>query len=220
MNRQVIVVAAAIVAVLAFGLGSYFYSDQQTKELGRLLADGNSPLNRPGAPTLGPQEAKVEVVEFFDPACESCRAFYPHVKGLLNANAQRVRLTLRYAAFHNGSEYVVRVLEAARLQSPEVYWNVFEAVLVAQPTWADHARPQAQLVWNYLGQTGLDIEKARRDMNDPRITERLKQDAADLRALKVARTPTFFVNGKPLQTFGPDGLRTQVRDEIASAYGQ
>ena len=57
----------------------------------------------------------MEIVEFFDPARGSCRAFYPHVKSILNANAQSVRLTLRYATFHNGSEYVVRVLEAARL---------------------------------------------------------------------------------------------------------
>ena len=82
MNRQLIVIAAAVVAVLAFGLGSYFYGDRQTKEVGQLLAGGDSPLNRSGAPTLGSQEAKVEIVEFFDPACESCRAFYPHVKSL------------------------------------------------------------------------------------------------------------------------------------------
>lgn len=219
MNKKLVVIAAAAFALLAFGLATYLYNAQQAEEVSRLAGTGNSPFDRPNLPSLGPKEAKVEIMEFFDPACEACRMFYPYVKNVMNANAGRIRLTLRYATFHQGSDYVAKVLEAARMQGQEVYWKSVEAVLAAQPIWADHARPQPQLVWKFLGGTGLDLERARRDMDDPRIAELLKQDAADIVSLNVRQTPTFFVNGQPLEKFGPEGLSAQVRREIATAYG-
>lgn len=220
MKKQFIVIAAAVFAMLAFGLGTYFYNVQQTDEITRLAGAGNSPFDRPNPPSLGPKEAKVEIMEFFDPACESCRMFYPYVKNIMNANEGKVRLTLRYATFHQGSDYVAKVLEAARMQGQDVYWKSVEALLRAQPIWADHARPQPQTVWNFLGETGLDIERAKRDMDDPRIAELLRHDAADLATLNVRQTPTFFVNRKPLESFGPEGLSAQVQSEISAAYGQ
>ncbi|MFS8328883.1 thioredoxin domain-containing protein, partial [Vreelandella titanicae] len=32
---------------------------------------------RSHSPILGREDAPVTIVEFFDPACEACRAFYP-----------------------------------------------------------------------------------------------------------------------------------------------
>ena len=139
---------------------------------------------------------------------------YPYVKSLMRVNDGKLRLTLRYATFHEGSDYVAKVLEATRMQGQEMYWKSLEAILANQATWAEHGRLNPQLVWNYLAGTGLDIQKAKQDMNDARIAELLKQDAKDLATLKVEATPSFFINGKPLKEFGPNGLRSQVEDEI------
>jgi hypothetical protein len=43
---------------------------------------------------LGPKAARVTIVEFFDPACESCRAFYPVVKQIMAAHPKDVRVVL------------------------------------------------------------------------------------------------------------------------------
>ena len=40
-------------------------------------------LIRSYSPVLGPEEAPVTIVEFFDPACEACRAFHVFKRGLL-----------------------------------------------------------------------------------------------------------------------------------------
>ena len=143
---------------------------------------------------------------------------YPYVKSLMRANDGKLRLTLRYATFHEGSDYVVKVLEAARMQGQDLYWKALEAILANQATWAEHGRPNPLLVWDYLGGTGLDIQKAKQDMNDPRIAELLKQDDKDLATLKVNKTPSFFINGKPLAEFGQNQLRVQVENEIRIAY--
>ena len=218
MKKPTIVIASAVVVALAFGGGAFYYKAQQAQEISALAGAEESVFVRAASPSMGAESAIVQVVEFFDPACESCRMMYPYVKSLMRANDGKVRLTLRYATFHEGSDYVVKVLEAARMQGPDMYWKSLEAILANQATWAEHGRPNPQLVWDYLGGIGLDIQKAKQDMNDARIAELLKQDAKDLATLKVSKTPSFFINGKPLKEFGPNGLRAQVENEIGSLY--
>ncbi len=218
MKHSNLVVVSALAIAITFGVGAYYYTAQQAEEISRLANAKDSVFIRPASPSLGSQSAKVQLVEFFDPSCESCRMMYPYVKSLMRANGGKLRLTLRYATFHGGSDYVVKVLEAVRMQGQEIYWKSLEAVLANQATWAEHGRPNPQLVWDYLGGTGLDIQKAKQDMNDARITALLEQDAKDLAVLNVSKTPSFFVNGKPLKEFGPNQLRVLVEDEIRTAY--
>lgn len=218
MKKTPMVVGAALVLAVVFGGGAYFYKAQQAEEVSRAVGAGESPLYRQASVSLGVQDAKVVIVEFFDPACESCRMMYPFVKSLMRTHEGKLRLSVRYATFHKGSDYVVKVLEAARLQGDAMYWKSLEAILANQPIWADHERPDPKKVWDFLAATGLDIEKARKDMDDPRIDALLRQDAKDLETLKVNKTPSFFINGKPLAEFGQNGLRAQVENEIKSAY--
>ncbi len=218
MKKSTLVIVSALVVASAFGGGAYYYKAQQAQEIGKLAGAAESVFVRAASPSLGTESAKVQLVEFFDPACEACRMMYPYVKSLMRANDGKLRLTLRYATFHEGSDYVVKVLEAARMQGPDMYWKSLEAILANQATWAEHGRPNPQLVWDYLGGTGLDIPKAKQDLNDPRIDALLKQDAKDLAVLKVSKTPSFFINGKPLTEFGPNQLRAQVENEIRTSY--
>ena len=218
MKKPTIVIASALVIALVFGGGAYYYKAQQAQEIRKLAGAEESVFVRAASPALGTESAKVQLVEFFDPACEACRMMYPYVKSLMRANDGKLRLTLRYATFHEGSDYVVKVLEAARMQGQDLYWKALEAILANQATWAEHGRPNPLLVWDYLGGTGLDIQKAKQDMNDPRIAELLKQDDKDLATLKVNKTPSFFINGKPLAEFGQNQLRVQVENEIRIAY--
>ena len=218
MKKSTIVIASSLAIALVFGSGAYYYKAQQAKEVSKLAEVEESVLIRAGSPSLGTESAKVQLVEVFDPACEACRMMYPYVKSLMRTNDGKLRLTLRYATFHEGSDYVVKVIEAARMQGQEMYWKVLEAILANQSIWAEHERPNPLLIWDFLGGTGLDIQKAKQDMNDVRIAELLKQDAKDLAILKVNKTPSFFINGKPVAEFGPNQLRVQVENEIRGAY--
>ena len=131
---------------------------------------------------------------------------------------ERVQEKEKCRAADAGQRPEKAVLEAARLQRQDLYWKSLEAVLANQPAWAEHGRPNPQSVWDFLGATGLDIQRAQKDMNDPRIAALLQQDTMDRAALKVSKTPSFFINGKPLKEFGPNGLRAQVETAISTAY--
>ncbi len=218
MNKSLLFGGAAVFMAVAFVVATNVYKGEQNPAAVQVARDGDSAFNRPDAPLIGTIMAKVEIVEFFDPACEACREFHPYVKAVLEKHKNQVRLSLRYAAFHKGSDYVAQILEATRMQGLSIYMKSLEAVLEAQPQWAEHGNPRVDLVWSFLEKTGLDIERARRDMDDPKILARLKQDADDIKKLNIRQTPTLFINGKLLQEFSPEGLSNQVASEIRSAY--
>ena len=218
MNKKISVVSAGLVALVVFVLGIFFYTQQKSQETSKLAQDNRSALVRPHSPAFGNPNAKVTIVEFLDPACETCSAFYPLVKGLINASFGQVNLVMRYAPFHKGSDQVVKILEAARMQN--LYWPVLEIMLKSQSVWAANHEAQPGLVWDLIKETGIDVAKAKADVNDPRITKIIEQDMADARTLKVTKTPGFFVNGKPLIDFGADQLKALVADEVRSAYGK
>ena len=111
---------------------------------------------------------------------------------------------------------MVKILAAAHLQGK--FLETLEAVFAAQSSWAPQHRPQPDLVWNYIGRVGLDIRKLRDDMNTPQMDRIVAQDLADAKALNVKATPEFFVNGKPLPSFGFDQLKALVDEAVASAY--
>jgi len=121
-------------------------------------------------------------------------------------------VVIRYAAFHRGSDEAVRILETARLQG--LFVPVLEALLDAQPQWATHDAPRLEVAWNAAAGAGLDVERARRERLMPHIAAALNFDAADVASLGVRRTPTFYVNGKPLVDFGPQQLFELVRMEV------
>lgn len=218
MNKRLLVISTGVLALIAFALGAFYFKQSQDVQTTKRALDSGDALVRPHAPVLGGEGAKVTIVEFLDPSCEACRAIAPFVKNLVVSSFGQVKLVVRYAPFHRGSDQAVRILEAAKIQGK--YWPVLEAMFESQPVWAAHDNPRPELIWNYLGATGLDIAKAKADTQDARITEILELDKADLARLKVTKTPTFFVNGKPLLDFGPEQLKELVQSEARLAYGK
>lgn len=189
MNRRIFVIATAVAAVGVFVGGALLYNPAEKKSSTTQVMNDSAPLVRPNSPVLGPADAPVTIVEFFDPACETCRAFYPIVKQIMAAYPTKVRVVLRYAAFHPTSEEAILILEAARLQGK--FEAVLERLLATQPQWAPHGRP-ADSAWTVLEGTGLDMERAKQDAKMPDIIGMMNQDAADVAAVGVSGTPHFL----------------------------
>ena len=216
MKKQHIAFLGASGLVLVFMLAIHFYTRQRADEIELMARNSAAPLVRDHSQSLGPADAKVVIVEFLDPACEACRDFAPHIKDLLALHTGKIRLVLRYAPFHQGSDTMVKILEAARKQGQ--YWETLQLMFDTQPHWASHHHPQPDKIWKFLSSAGLNIEKIRSDMNDPSILEILRQDIADVQTLGIRKTPSFFVNGKPLASFGLSQLKSLVAEQIAANY--
>ncbi|MBU1979035.1 MAG: DsbA family protein, partial [Gammaproteobacteria bacterium] len=107
MKHKTLFIVALVALLLAFVVGTLLYTIQKEDQSVQLAEANSAALVRMHSPTLGKLDAPVVIVEFLDPACETCRDFYPLVKEMMAANPGRIRLVLRYAPFHNGSDKVV-----------------------------------------------------------------------------------------------------------------
>lgn len=214
--KYVVFAGACLLLIGVFAFAAFFYKGHQAEKYGFMAQENASVFVRDHSQALGSDSAKVYLVEFMDPACETCAAFSPFVKQLLGAFPGKIKLVLRYAPFHQGADYFVKILEAARKQGK--YWETLDVMYKSQPYWASHHDPQPEKIWQFLPAAGLDMERIRKDMNDPAIVKLIAQDLADAKTLAVRKTPGFFVNGKPLQTFGSEQLLQLVRNEISASY--
>ena len=201
----VIVVLSVMAARSRTGNADTPVAQAETDARGAALASDHSP-------TVGNPDAKVHIVEFLDPACGTCALFYPMVKAWLTEVPDDLRLSVRHVAFHEGAEHAVRVLEASRNQ--DKYWQTLEALLASQQQWVQQHVVQPDKIESAIAGVGLDMEQLRADMNTVEVMRRIEKDKQDSILLKVSATPEYFVNGRPLPSFGQQQLAELVREEL------
>ena len=219
MNRRTLLIGASTLALAAFAGGAVVLTRRREVEAEAAAAGAPavdpSLLIRAHSPSFGPADAPVTLVEFFDPSCEACRAYHPIVQDIRRQFPNEVRVVLRYTVFHEGSDEAVRILEVARMQKK--FEQMLEAILEKQPNWALHDGPQMDLAWRTAGAVGLDMAKAENQRLSPDITGILNQDMADVEAVGIRQTPTFFLNGKRLENLSPEKLVAEVRQAVEGA---
>ena len=174
-------------------------------------------LESENAPSYGDADAKVHIVEFLDPACETCAVFFPMVKEWMSRVPGEIRLSVRHVAFHSGAEYAVKVLEASRQQGK--YWETLEALLAAQGQWTQHHTVLPEKIGPAIASVGLDMDKLMTDMNSMEVLARVEQDRKDAVFLQISKTPTYFVNGRPLPSFGAQQLANLISEELRGRAG-
>jgi len=211
-KKQKIVIISAISILILFTLAGKLYKNQQYENDTNNIRDNSSSLIRDYSVKKGSDDAKVKLVEFFDPACPACANFYPRVEKIIEKHKDNIQLILRYAPFHHGSKYVVKMLEASRKQGK--FFKTLKLIFESQGIWASGYQPQPEKLWALLPQAGLDIDKLAKDMDDPEIEDRINQDLADIKKLKITQTPEYFVNGKPLKKFGFRQLENLINSEL------
>lgn len=151
-NDKKLIIFTLLSAFLLFSLGTYYYKNFASSNQ---LADETSKnmLIRSYAFKEGNDDAKVKLVEFFDPACGTCAEFYPYIKEILKEKNPNVQLILRYAPFHENSLEVVKILEATKQQS--LYLETLEYLFSTQRYWVENHVVQVDKVWKLLENFGL-----------------------------------------------------------------
>ena len=211
--------AIAIVVVVIALIGASFYRNSTPVA----TSPGNVPSGRSwkeieafirdDSHTRGPKDAKVTIVEFLDPECESCAAFHPVVKRAMKDYEGKVRLVVRYMPLHPNSVSAATFLEAAGEQGK--YWEAQDLLLNKQPEWGtkhgvSHNAPQPDvnvLFRKYAKELGLNIEQVNAVYATNKYKAKIDRDKTDGQSLGVKQTPTFFINGVKLTRLNDSSLR-------------
>lgn len=206
-NKNIVIVSLFIVVAL-FGCLIYFYKSTQ-KEVVALPLDMAPSLVRDYSVSFGENRKNIIVVEFLDPECESCALFHPMVKKVFKEYHTDIKLVIKYLPNHKNSKFVAKILEASRGQHK--YNEVLNVVFEKQSSWSQ----KPELIWTFLAQIeGLDVDKLKDEMNNPKIDEIIDTDTKDARSMNIRGTPVVFVNDKRLEVLSQKDLFDLVENEI------
>ena len=211
-SRNSLIAAAVGVLVIAFLAATLLYESDDTQSLQSEAAARQAARASEHSPTFGDPGAKVHIVEFLDPACGTCALFFPMVKQWMAQVPGEIHLSVRHVAFHSGSDYAVRILEASRKQ--DKYWQTLEALLASQSQWVQNHIVQPDKIGLAIARVGLNMEQLTADMNTVQVMQRIEQDKKDSIFLNVSATPEYFVNGRSLPSFGQQQLADLIREEL------
>jgi len=151
---------------------------------------------------LGPLEAPAQLVEYGDYQCPFCAQALPGVKTILSRYGDRVLFVFRHfplVSQHPRAWHAALAAEAAGAQGR--FWQMHDHLLGNQHELSDEElRTHARAL-------GLDMSTYERDLRDPELAQRVREDALSGLHSGVLGTPTFFVNGRRLEGgFRPDEL--------------
>lgn len=170
---------------------------------------------RPHSPRFGNSMARVTVVEWFDPECESCRAMHPAIGRIIADYSDRVQFVFRYMPYHSGSMFAASALEEAHELGK--FAEALHILFERQPEWGDHHHPRPELIPTYLTEIGIPAENLNLDAVIAKHGEKVRMDEADGNTVGVQGTPTFFINGQRLLTLGEEPLRQAIDQALAKA---
>lgn len=161
----------------------------------------------PGA-VLGNPEGKVTLVEFSDFACTFCRSSIPDVEALIKENPEL--------------KVVIRELPIIAPTSPDAArWGLAAAEQGRYPAFHNAmfavGRTDLASIEGAARAAGLDLERARRFIKDPRVEAEIEANLAHARDLKLEGTPAWVV-GEQLLTgaVGKAALAKAIAQESAS----
>jgi protein-disulfide isomerase len=216
MNKRVVLAGLGIGALAAFGGGAWWLTRSKTQQQTAAIQGNAASLRRAGAVPIGSPNAKVTIVEFFDPVCGACAAYYPYVKQTLERHAGRVNLELRYAPMHEGADRACLMIEAARKQ--DKFTLALETALAQQDAWARPEPANLDKLGDAFKAAGIDLAQLQSAMQLPEIQRVVETDMAAVQALKITGTPKFFINALPFEGVGPDPLNAWVDAQVKLAY--
>jgi protein-disulfide isomerase len=162
--------------------------------------DGALPGARIGSHVLDEagQDAPT-LVEFLDFECEVCGAFHPVIEQLREEYDGEINYVVRYFPLpgHFNSMNAALAAEAAAEQGQfeAMYNRLFET----QAQWGEQQISHADLFRGLAEEIGLDMEAYDASIADPGTRERVEEDFDDGQYLGVSGTPTFLLDGEPLE---------------------
>lgn len=150
----------------------------------------NMEVNIANAPTLGPAEAPVTVVEFSDYLCPACRKAHEVTRQVREKYKGQIRWVFKEFPIQ-GHKWAVEAAEAARCAGEEGKFWEYQDILFAS---GDELHPDRLI--EYAKQLGLDHTRFNQCLSEGRYRNDVTRSREEAKGAGVNSTPTFIINGK------------------------
>lgn len=146
------------------------------------------------SPSIGPENAKVQIVEFSDYQCPACFSAEQSVREILQLYSGKIRFVYRNFPLYNIHPFAGIAAEAAfAAREQGKFWEMHNALFDNQQ---QIAKDGNSVIFNIAKQIGLDEAKFKADMDSHAFAQAAKADFDDALKFGCEGTPTFFINGK------------------------
>jgi len=172
-----------------------------------------------GAPSRGPADAKVTVVEFSDFECPFCaRAWEIFEKEVYPQYGDKVRFVFKQmplTQIHPFSEDAAVASMCALQQGNDQFWKLYNGLFAAQNELTKENLPAK--VEEIATAAGLDVPKLKDCLASRKSIDAVRADQQEAAAVGVNSTPTFFVNGRRVQGAQDANAFKQALDQALGA---
>ena len=186
MNKKYIGVGLVVVVIAVVGI---LYFKQQNPVAAPVEAiPGDFKIK-------GNPDAPVTITEFSDFQCPACGAAQPVLKQMLQTFQGQIKLDFRHfpLAGHQWSSHAHQAAQCAGLQGK--FWSYHDRLFETQRAWSIPKDPTETFL-KYASDLELGLDWFATCLTDESVKEVVMANKQEGLDLKVASTPTFFINGE------------------------
>lgn len=164
------------------------YAHSQQQELP--LLETAIPLTVAGAPSIGPENAPITLVEFSDFQCPYCAVAAPELHRVMRAFPQQIRLVFKEYPLDIHPQAPLAAAAAVAADRQGKFWDMHDAMFARH-----HSLSREGLIAT-AQDIGLDIDKFSADLDSEKVKASVAQDLSEGDKIGIQGTPTLFINGQ------------------------
>lgn len=210
--RPLLLALALVIVAALFGCrASQRPADQQ------LAPEQWAKISAKDAPTRGPADAAVTIVEYADFECPFCSRAAETMTRVLTAYNGKVKLIFKnfpLARIHPWAEQQAVAAACAFDQDPDAFWKLHDYFYSNQREFdASNVKSKAQVE---LRGTKVNLDTWSDCFDNEKTLDKIRADQAEGAAVGVTGTPHFIINGHVVTGAQPlDRFKAVIDDELS-----
>jgi protein-disulfide isomerase len=143
-----------------------------------------------GAPTMGPANARITLVEFSDFQCPYCSKASTQIAEILKAYPNDVKLVFKQYPLDNHPQAMISAQASLAAYNQGKFWQLHDLMF------ANRTKLSPGAIHFWAQSIGLDMKKFDADLNSPTVKKQVLKDLEDGEKAGVEGTPTLYIDGQ------------------------
>jgi protein-disulfide isomerase len=158
--------------------------------------------NIENSPFIGPKDAKITIVEFFDFNCGYCKRLAPALLKAIKNNPD-VRVVFKPVGFLGETSLTAAKALIAAAEKGK-FFEIYEGLLT------HNGRITNEVIDEQIKKAGLDLDEIKELMSSASINKKFEDVATLSRKVEVRGVPTMIINGEPLRTIDYEPIQRAI----------